>query len=104
VCPGLAVPASASTLTFPDALDPQAPAGVTLGCTRDCLYLVTLDDASGKPIVARRGALRGGFPAVSVTLPQAKLKPATYRLDVRLINQVNPGPVAQQLSPPLALP
>jgi hypothetical protein len=98
VCPGLAAPAAASTLTFPTA--PSQP--LTLGCVRDCLYLVTLDDASGNPVVATRGALRGGFPPALITLPQTKLKPGTYRVDVRLVNQVNPGPVVQQTSPPVS--
>ena len=68
---------------------------------RDCVYLVTLDDASGKPVVASRGALRGGFPPAAITLPRTKLKPGTYRVDVRLVSQVNPGAVTQQLGPPL---
>ena len=100
VCPGLAVPATPSTLTFPQTVDVP----VTLGCARDCLYLVTLDDAQNRPVVASRGALRGGFPPAHVTLPQAKLKPGAYRVDVRLVNQVNPGPVTQQTGPPLTVP
>ena len=97
VCPGVAVPAAASTLTFPTATGQP----LTLGCVRDCLYLVTLDDAGGRPVVATRGALRGGFAPQAITLPQTKLKPGTYRIDVRLVNQVNPGPAVRQLSPPL---
>jgi D-glucuronyl C5-epimerase C-terminus len=103
VCPGLAIPAAATALTFPEQLDPAAPASVTFGCARDCLYLVTLERADNKPVVARRGSLRGGMPPVAVWLPQAKLKPEAYRIDVRLVNQVNPGPVTQQTSPPLAI-
>jgi D-glucuronyl C5-epimerase C-terminus len=98
VCPGLAIPAAATSLAFP-----QTPASATFGCARDCLYLVTLDGPDGRPVVARRGALRGGMPPALVALPQAKLKPGAYRLDVRLVNRVNPGPVTQQLSPPLAV-
>ncbi|HEV2591153.1 MAG TPA: hypothetical protein VGU02_04600, partial [Gaiellaceae bacterium] len=98
ICPGVAVPAVASTLEFPTA--PSQP--LLLGCAHDCLYLVTLDDANGKPVVATRGSLRGGFAPVAVTVPQAKLKPGTYRFDVRLVSQVNPGPVLQQTSPPLS--
>lgn len=98
VCPGLAVPAVATTLTFPPA--PDQP--ITLGCARDCLYLATLDNASGTPVVATRGQLRGGFAPVSITLPQTTLKPGTYRVDVRLVNQVNPGAVVQQTSPPIS--
>ncbi len=99
VCPGVAIPAAASTLTFPTA--PSQP--LTLGCARDCLYLVTLDNAHGNPVVATRGALRGGFPPASITLPQTKLAAGTYRVDVRLVNQVNPGPVVQQTSPPFSV-
>jgi hypothetical protein len=100
VCPGLALPAVASTLTFPSS--PSQP--VTLGCAHDCLYLLTLDDANGNPVVATRGALRGGYAPQALTVPQAKLKSGSYRFDVRLVNQVNPGPVVQQTSPPLSVP
>jgi hypothetical protein len=99
VCPGLSVPAVATTLSFPTS--PSQP--ITLGCARDCLYLATLDNASGKPVVATRGQLRGSFSPVSITLPQAKLKPGTYRIDVRLVNQVNPGNVVQQTSPAISV-
>ena len=98
VCPGLAVPAATSALTFPEA--PDQP--LTLGCVRDCLFVATLVDGNGKPVVATRGALRGGFAPMSITLPKTKLKPGTYRIDLRLVNQVNPGTVIQQTSPPLA--
>jgi hypothetical protein len=99
VCPGLALPAATTALAFPAV--PGQP--VTIGCAHDCLYLLTLDDASGTPVVATRGALRGGFPPAAVTLPQAKLESGTYRIDLRLVNQVNPGAVVQQLSPPFAV-
>jgi hypothetical protein len=36
-----------------------------------------------------------------VTLPKAKLASGSYRVDVRLVNQVNPAPVVRQLSEPL---
>ena len=39
----------------------------------DCLYLVTLDAPNGRPVVARRGALRGGGAAATIALPAAKL-------------------------------
>ena len=60
VCPGLAAGVDATTLTFPETLAPPAAAQVVLGCSRDCLYLVTLVRADGTPVVANRGALRGG--------------------------------------------
>jgi hypothetical protein len=81
---------------------PTTPAGpVTLACSRDCLYLATLDRDDGRPVVALRGALRGGAQAV-LTLPRTKLAPGAYRFDVRLVAQVNPGPVTQLTSPPLS--
>lgn len=102
ICPGLAASAGASTLTFPDRISSSAGTSVVLGCTRDCLYLVTLDAADGHPVVARRGALRGGAAPITVGLPKAALTSgAAYRLDVRLAAQVNPGPVTQLLSSPL---
>ena len=72
-----------------------------LGCALDCLYLVTLNNGAGRPVVAARGSL-GGVPA-TVTLPKAKLASGLYKLDVRLVNQVNPAPVVRQLSEPLVV-
>ena len=101
VCPGLATPAAASSITFPTDLTTTAATTIQLGCLRDCLYLVTLDNANGLPVVAARGALTGGTPPTTVTLPKAKLTPGTYHLNVRLINQVNPGTLLRLQSPPL---
>ena len=101
VCPGLAAPVTATRLTFPTELT-STPVPLTLACSRDCLYLVTLDRADGLPIVARRGALRANAEA-TIRLPQTKLAPGNYRFDVRLVSQVNPGPVTQLTSPPLAV-
>jgi len=103
VCPGLSTTAAASALQFPSSLSSGSAASLVLGCARDCLYLVTLDGRDGRPVVARRGALRGGVAPVTVTLPRAKLKPGSYLLDVRLVNQVNPGGVFRQTSPPLTV-
>ena len=72
VCPGLAAPVTPTTLTFPAQLSSTAAASVTLGCSRDCLYLVTLDRANGRPVVARRGGLDGGAAAQTITLPEAE--------------------------------
>jgi hypothetical protein len=99
VCPGVAAEAQATTLTYPSAA--TSPVSVQLGCDVDCLYLVTLDAPNGRPVVARRGALRGGAAAATVTLPKAKLGAGPYRVGVRLVAQVNPGPVTQLESPPL---
>jgi hypothetical protein len=103
LCPGVALPAVASTLTYPTALAATAATSLQLGCVRDCLYLATVDRADGKPVVATRGALSGGAAPTTVVLPKTTLPPGTYRVDVRLVSQVNPGPVAQLLSPPLTV-
>ncbi len=95
VCPGLAAPVTPTTLTFPAQLSSTAAASVTLGCSRDCLYLVTLDRANGRPVVARRGGLDGGAAAQTITLPKRKLPGGSYRLDVRLVSRVDPGAVTR---------
>jgi hypothetical protein len=98
VCPGLAATVTPSTLTFPTELSGTSDAQVVLGCSRDCLYLVTLDRADGRPLVARRGALNGGAAAQTITLPKRKLPNGRYRLDVRLVSRVDPGVVKRMRS------
>jgi hypothetical protein len=99
VCPGRAVKVTPTTLAFPEELSSSTAVSVSLGCDRDCLYLVSLDRADGQPVVARRGALNGGDPAVTVTLPKRVLRPGGYRLDVRLVSRVGPGALTRRLSP-----
>jgi hypothetical protein len=101
VCPGVTAEALPFEIQYPTAL--TQPIAVSLNCNRDCLYLVTLDRSDGRPVVARRGQLNGGpsSPLTRVTLPRAKLALGTYRLDVRVVARVNPGPVARYLSGPL---
>ena len=99
ICPGLASSAAPSTLEFPVELDAASPPSVVLACTRDCLYLETLDDVNGRPVVARRGELRGGGRPLTLELPKVKLDGAFYRLDVRLVDRVNPGIVTRFRSP-----
>ena len=98
VCPGLAARVTPTTLTLPQSLSSSSPASVALGCSRDCLYLVTLDGANGQPLVASRGALNGGAPAQTITLPTRTLRPGGYRVDVRLVSRVDPGTVTQRRS------
>ena len=94
--PALATPAVATTLTYPDAAREQhRDADLQLGCALDCLYLVTLNNGAGRPVVAARGALAGGAARRPSTLPKAKLAAGSYRVDVRLVNQVNPAPVVR---------
>jgi hypothetical protein len=90
-------------LTFPEQLSGSTAASVVLGCSRDCLYLVTLDRANGKPLVAARGTLNGGDPAQTVTLPKRTLPAGSYRLDVRLVSRVDPGSVMRRQSAVLAV-
>jgi hypothetical protein len=101
VCPGIAAEAQPFDVQYPSEL--TQPIGVSLNCNRDCLYLVTLDRADGRPVVAHRGQLNGGpaSPLTKVTLPRAKLAAGTYQVDVRIVARVNPGAVTRYLSPPL---
>ena len=99
VCPGVGARVTPTTLTFPQELASGSPAPVVLGCSRDCLYLVTLDRIHGRPVVARRGALKGGWAPQTIPLPRRKLSPGLYRLDVRLVSRVDPGLVTRQTSP-----
>ncbi len=99
VCPGVSAEVNASTLEYPQSLTAQA--SVNLACDRDCLYLVTLDRADGRPVAASRGALTGGAPAQTIALPRAKLGSGSYTIDVRLVARVNPGAVTTLTSPPL---
>jgi hypothetical protein len=98
VCPGLASRSGASTLEFPVELDESAGASVVLGCVRDCLYLITLADARGRPVSARRGTLTGGGRAIKLGLPKVQLSANGYRFDVRIVDRVNPGTVSRATS------
>ena len=104
VCPGVAAEAVPFDVQFPAALAPQ-PIAVGLNCNRDCLYLVTLDRADGRPVVATRGALTAGVAGrvTRVTLPKAKLPAGMYKVDVRLVSRVNPGAVTRYVGPSLSV-
>ncbi len=103
VCPGTAVAAEPAALELPTQLSPPAPLTLALACDRDCLYLVTLERAGGRPLAAARGALAGGAPPRTIVLPARGLRPGRYQLDVRLVSRVNPGPVTRRLSPLLVV-
>jgi hypothetical protein len=99
VCPGLAARVTPTTLTFPTQLGSSSATAVSVGCDRDCLYLVSLLRANGRPVVAARGALKGGYPAGTITLPGRHLPAGRYRLDLRLVSRVDPGAVTRRMSP-----
>ena len=102
VCPGLGARVAASTLAYPLQLSTSYPPQIALACTRDCLYLITLERASdGKPVLARRGSLPASNTPTIVKLPQGAvlLGAGSYRLRVRLVAQINPGPIQQYTSP-----
>ena len=103
VCPGLGSTAAASTFTYPPTVSSSSATTFQLTCTRDCLYVATLDGADGKPVAAVRGALVGGAAPANVTLPKVKLGAGPYTIDLRLAAQVNPGTVTQQTSEPLSV-
>jgi hypothetical protein len=98
VCPGLAARVTPTTLMFPGQLSRSAAASVVLGCSRDCLYLVALDRADGRPLVARRGSLNGGDVPRTIILPKRQIPAGSYRLDVRLVSRVDPGAVERERS------
>ncbi len=99
ICPGTAAEVQATGLAYPTFA--QTPLAVQFGCDVDCLYLVTLDGPDGRPVVARRGALRGGAAPATVTLPAATLGAGPYRVGVRLVASANPGRVTTLESPAL---
>jgi len=99
VCPGLAARVTPTALTFPSQLGSSSATAVSVGCDRDCLYLVSLLRANGRPVVAARGALNGGYPARTIALPGQHLAAGRYRVDVRLVSRVDPGAVARRMSP-----
>jgi hypothetical protein len=104
VCPGIAASvAPATTIGWPTSLA-SGTVSVSVDCSRDCLYLVTLLNEQGAPVVARRGQLVGGPSGkrATIALPKANLVAGrTYTVDVRLVARVNPGAVARFVSPPL---
>jgi hypothetical protein len=101
ICPGLQTRVAAKALVFPLSFSSLSPPRVVLACTRDCVYLVTLERADGKPVRAKRGVLRADAAPTTVGLPySATLRASSgYHLRVRLVAQVNPGPVWQYRSP-----
>jgi hypothetical protein len=103
VCPGTAVAAEPAVLELPSQLSPSSPATLELACNRDCLYLVMLERAGGRPLASIRGALAGGAPARTIVLPAHGLPPGRYRLDLRLVSRADPGPVTRRLSPLLVV-
>jgi hypothetical protein len=103
VCPGLAVPVEVRTLELPERLSPRGAPVVRLTCTRACLYLITLERADGKPVLARRGTHSGAATPVAVRLPKAPLPAGAYRFTVRTIGQLNPGPVRTVSGGPLSV-
>jgi hypothetical protein len=104
VCPGAAARVTPTTLTFPEQLGRTSRASITLACSRDCLYLVTLVGAGGRPLVAQRGALKGGYPPQTIALPRRTLSSGRYRVDVRLVSRVDPGAVTRKRSALLVVP
>lgn len=100
VCPGYQARATAKTLTIPLSFSGSSPPWVSLACTRDCAYLVTLERADGKPVRAKRGVMRADKVAtVRLSGSSGLSASGGYRLRVRLVAQMNPGPIWQYRSP-----
>lgn len=89
---------ASGSLIFPTRLSRTAVAAVHLGCTRACLYLVTLQSASdGAPMLANRGTLAAGA-STSVTLPKVPIPAGAYRYAVFIVAQDEPGTVSIERS------
>ena len=97
VCPGASTTAEPLELTF------APPFSLTTSCSRDCVYLATVDRSDGRPVVAKRGTLKGGA-VTAIRLPKAKLARGTYRLELRLVARVNPGELTRWVSEPFDVP
>jgi hypothetical protein len=102
VCPGISTLPTLSTVEFPAAVTSGTPVTFRLASVRDCLYVATLVGADGRPVVARRGSLKGGAAAATIALPKTQLGQASYTVDVRVVSTVNPGSVVEVASPSLA--
>lgn len=104
VCPGYQANVVAKTLAFPLSFTSQSPPWVALACSRDCAYLITLERADGKPINAKRGILRAGaITKLKLSGSSALRAGSSYRLRLRLVASINPGPIRQYVSPPLSV-
>jgi hypothetical protein len=102
VCPGLQASVVAKTLAYPLGFSNQSPPWVTLTCSRDCAYLVTLERVDGKPVRAKRGVLQADV-STKLTISGAALSAGKYRLRVQIVASTSPGPVQQYVSTPLSL-
>jgi hypothetical protein len=101
ICPGLATVPTIGTSEFPTTVTSGTPVALRLACVRDCLYVAVLVGSDGRPVVAKRGALKGGDAPSLVVLPKTQLGQASYALDVRVVSRVNPGAALELASPPL---
>jgi hypothetical protein len=104
VCPGLRAAVVAKTLVFPLGFSSRSTPWVTLACSRDCAYLVTLERPDGKPVRAKRGVVQGGVTSKLNLSGSVSLATGSgYHLRVRLIASTSPGPIRQYLSPPFSV-
>jgi hypothetical protein len=50
-------------------------------------------------MLARRGSLAAGRPPATIALPRVRVPAGTYRLTLRLVSRVNPGPLLLRRGP-----
>ncbi len=90
--------ADPSVVSFPDRVLASAAPSVRLGCTRACLYLVTMERAGdGRPVLATRGMLAHAGSR-TVTLPKSPFPAGSYRFSVWVVGAAEPGPVTVEKS------
>ncbi len=94
--------AAPGALVFPASITTAGGPSVRVGCTRACLYLVTLQRGSdGAPVLATRGALGPGAHA-AVTLPRRRIAAGSYRFAVWLVPEDEPDSLQVVRSPLLS--
>jgi hypothetical protein len=94
-CDGLQLTPRATAFTWPTRmLRSSSSVGFKLRCDIDCTFTARLERMPGRRAVVRKvGTLRGNR-LVAVKLPSRRLAPGRYRISLRLVAAVNPGPPA----------
>ena len=69
-----------------------------LACDIDCTYTARLLRVPRTAVATKRGRAVAGHPTL-IQFPVRLLRPGRYRIEVRLVAPVNPGPTVVRLGP-----
>jgi hypothetical protein len=69
-----------------------------LTCDIDCTYTARLLRSSRAAVATKRGRAVAGHPTL-VQFPVRRLRSGRYRIELRLVAPVNPGPPALRVGP-----